>query len=151
MQRIPLLLLGLGLFAPVAGAQVRNLTLTDLCTHADRVVVGGVSKMESRWQGQKIVTDVTIIPTENLKGEGNVPFIITIPGGTVGNVTLRASEAPTFAVGETVVVFPKAGAPGGVYGWYRGKFTVLNGTIRELVNTTFTTFRQQLVTIIENL
>ena len=151
MLRSPLLLLALTLCVPLAGAQVRSLTLTDLCTHADRVVVGGVAKMEPRWLGQKIVTDVTIVPTETLKGTGNLPFVLTIPGGTIGNVTLRASEAPTFAVGEQLIVFPKANTPGGVYGWYRGKYTVVDGSIRELVNTTFAQFRQQLVTIIENL
>lgn len=151
-MRIFIFLLSLGLFVPASGAQVRSLTLTDLCTNANRVVVGGVNKVESRWQGTKIVTDVTIAPTENLKGQGTLPFVITIPGGTVGGVTLRASEAPVFAVGEQVVLFQKTGpSPCGVYGWYRGKYTVVNGNIRELVNTTYLQFKQQLEQIIEDL
>ena len=151
MKRILVLPLLLSLLAPITVAQVRQLSLTDLCKHADRVVIGGVTKMEARWVGQKIVTDVTIVPTETLKGAGNLPFIITVPGGTIGTVTLRASEAPTFSVGEQVVVFPKTGAPGGVYGWYRGKFTVVDGSIRELLDTTLAQFRSQLETIIESL
>ena len=151
-MRIFIFLLSLGLFAPAGAAQVRSLTLTDLCTNADRVVVGGVNKVESRWQGSKIVTDVTIAPTENLKGQGNLPFVLTIPGGTVGGVSLRASEAPAFTVSEHVVLFVKTGpSPCGVYGWYRGKYTVVNGNVRELSNTTFEQFRSQLEQIIENL
>ena len=151
-MRIFIVSLCLGLSVPVVGAQVRTLTLTDLCTHADRVVVGGVNKVESRWKGSKIVTEVTIVPMENLKGEGTPPFVITVPGGTVGGVTLRASEAPVFAVGEQVLLFKKNGpSPCDVYGWYRGKYNVVNGRIRELVDTTYLQFKQQLEQIIENL
>lgn len=151
-MRIFICFLCLGLSVPAVGAQVRTLTLTDLCTHADRVVVGGVNKVASRWQGSKIVTDVTIAPTDNLKGTGSLPFVITVPGGTVGGVTLRASEAPVFTVGEQVLLFKKNGpSPCGVYGWYRGKYTVVNGHIRELVGTTYLQFKQQLEQIIENL
>jgi len=145
-------LLCLGLAAPAVAGQVRNLSRIDLCKRADRVVVGGVTKLSSRWQGQEIVTDVTVVPSENLKGTGTSPFVVTIPGGTVGNVTLRVSEAPRFAVGETVLLFVKPNnGPCGVYGWFKGKYSVVNGRIRELANTTFAQFRQQLLDIIEKL
>ncbi|MAG58734.1 MAG: hypothetical protein CMJ83_20790 [Planctomycetes bacterium] len=151
MRRIAVLIL-ISTLVPIAGAQVRPLSNTDLCQRADRVVVGGVNKLESRWEGNKIVTDVTIMPTENLKGSGVGPFVVTIPGGTVGAVTLRASEAPRFTVGETVVLFLKPGSsPCDVYGWHKGKYTIVNGTVRELVNTSWAQFRQSLVDIIENL
>ena len=150
-MRIFLCLLMAGLASP-AGAQVRPLTLHDLCSNATRVVTGGVNKLQPRWEGHKIVTDVTIVPVRNLKGSGAAPFVVTIPGGTMGGVTLRASEAPTFAVGEHVVLFLKPGAgPCGVYGWYRGKYTVVNDKIRELVDTSLETFTGQLEQIIENL
>ena len=93
-MRIFIFFLCIGLCVSAVGAQVRPLTLSNLCTQADRVVVGGVNKIESRWEGSKIVTDVTIAPTENLKGVGSVPFAITVPGGTVDGVTLRVSAAP---------------------------------------------------------
>ena len=140
----------IGLFVPVA-AQVRELTPQQLCRNADRVLTGGVNKLQPRWDGQKIVTDVTIVPVRNLKGDGATPFVITIPGGTMGGITLRASEAPRFAVGEQVVLFLKPGAgPCDVYGWYRGKYTVVDGKVRELVDTTVETFTAQLEQIIRN-
>jgi hypothetical protein len=142
----------MGCALPGLRAQVIALTPTDLCSRATRVVVGGVQKLECRWQGQAIVTDVTIVPTENLKGTGSGAFMITVPGGTIGQITLRASEAPRFTVGEHVVLFIKQGSsPCDVYGWFRGKFTIVDGQIRELVNTSFTQFRDQLVGIIEHL
>jgi len=141
----------LGLSMPVA-AQVRALTPQQLCRNADRVLTGGVNKLQSRWEGQKIVTDVTIVPVRNLKGEGTSPFVITVPGGTMGGITLRASEAPRFSVGEHVVLFLKPGSgPCDVYGWYRGKYTVVDGKVRELVDTTLETFTAQLEQIISNL
>src|SRR5262249_47821687 len=58
------------LAAVAARGQVRPLSLRDLCSGAERIVIGGVEKLECRWQGSMIVTDVTIAPAENLKGAG---------------------------------------------------------------------------------
>jgi hypothetical protein len=129
-----------------AQAGVRQMSLRELCDGADRIVFGGVDKIESRWSGNLIVTDITIVPVENLKGAGTGPFAVTIPGGTVGTTTLHAGESPVFAVNEQVVVFLKFGnTPCGVYGWFRGKYTVVGDQIRELPSTSLAGFRQQIL------
>ncbi len=126
---------------------VRLLSLADLCKGSTRIVVGGVTKMTSHWEGSLIVTDVTIVPNENLKGSGAAPFTVRIPGGTIGDVTLKAGEAPVFAVGEMVVLFLKtgSGSPCDVYGWFRGKYTVVGGQIRELKNTSLAQYRASIL------
>ncbi len=130
--------------AAPAPAQVRPLSLADLCDGAERVLIGGITKVESRWQGNLIVTDVTVVPAEALKGQGGAPFLLTIPGGTVGGVTLHVSEAPSFAEGEISVLFLKSGTPTGVYGWYRGKYSVVADQVRELPGTSLAAFRSQI-------
>ena len=57
---------------------------------------------------------------------------VKVPGGTIGRITLRAGEAPRFRVGEDVLVFlrPRV-SQCDVYGWFRGKYTIVNGRIRE--------------------
>lgn len=145
MRRVFMAVL-LASLGPMAAAQVRPLTLTQLCDGSTRIVVGGVTKMTPRWEGNRIVTDVTVQTAEHLKGTGSQQAIVTIPGGTIGSVTLKVSEAPTFAVGELCVIFVRPTPACGVYGWFRGKYTVLpNQEIRELPNTTYTQFRADIL------
>ena len=66
---------------------------------------------------------------------------IDLGTGRVGETTLHVGEAPDFRVGETVVLFLKSGGPCGVYGWFRGKYTVVDDKIRERRSTSFAEFR----------
>ncbi len=101
-------------------------------TSAERIVEARVGTMETRWQGQLLVTDVTLQPQKNLKGGGSEPFFITIPGGTIGSTTLHVSKAPVFHTGEDVVLFLRQNDWCPVLGWEKGKLTVVNGAISEL-------------------
>lgn len=133
-----------------ASAGVRTMTLGELCDGAERIVFGGVDKIECRWSGQIIVTDITIVPIENLKGSGVGPFVVTIPGGTVGTIGLRVSEVPAFAPGEFVVVCLKSGTPCGVYGWHQGKFTIVNDQVAERPGTSWATLRSEILYEVEH-
>lgn len=136
----------------LAGAQVRQMSLEDLAQGAERIVVGGVQKVESRWQGSMIVTDVTLVPTEVLKGAAaTAPIVFTIPGGTMGGQTMKAGEAPTFVAQEMAVVFLKMnGTPCHVYGWFRGKSTIVGDRIRELPDTTYAQYRTQILSALNH-
>jgi hypothetical protein len=101
-------------------------------TSAERIVEARVGALETRWQGELLVTDVALQPTKNLKGGNNDPFIVTIPGGTLGETTLHVSKAPKFAVGEDVVLFLRQHNWCPVLGWERGKLTVVDGRVAEL-------------------
>lgn len=130
-----------------ASAQVRPLTLDDLCRNATRIVAGEVTKLSSRFEGTRIVTDVTMRLTETLKGRAAPRVTFKIPGGTVGGLTLNVSETPTFTKGEQAVVFLRPGnVPCDVYGWFRGKYSVVNGRVRELKGRTATKLHEDIVT-----
>ena len=132
-------------------AQVIPLTHRELCQASDHVIVGKVTDLRARMEGTIIVTDVTIAPTEQWKGELSGPTIITVPGGTLNGVTLRVSEAPNFRAGEQVVVFTvldKATQSQQVFGCFRGKYTVVRDQIRELKATSLADLRTEIRTIL---
>jgi hypothetical protein len=123
------------LLVPLARAGVRPLSLRDLCAGATRIVVGQVTHLRPEWEGNLIVTRVHLSVESDLKGGGDAVAVFKVPGGNVGKVGLRVSEAPRFQVGERVVVFLRPGVcPCDVYGWHQGKLTVVDGKIVELRN-----------------
>lgn len=99
---------------------------------SERILEARVGFVESRWEGELIVTDVALQPMRNLKGAGTEPVVVTIPGGSIGATTLHVSKAPEFRTGEDVVVFLRQNPWCPVLGWERGKLTVEQGAIREL-------------------
>jgi hypothetical protein len=131
--------------------QVIPLSHRDLCQASDHVFVGKVTDLRARMEGTIIVTDATIAPTEQWKGEHAGPTIVTVPGGTLNGVTLRVSETPTFRQGEQVVVFTvldKEKKQQQVFGCFRGKYTVVRDQIRELKATSLADLRTEIRTIL---
>ena len=132
-------------------AQVVALTLTDLAQGAHVVVRGVVIDKTTDWTngGAMLETVYTVECVETLKGTA-VPgsqIQIFVDGGDMGDLKIRASEAPTYGQGEEVVVFGRARQAGGydTYGCFQGKYTILSGMVREQMNTTWPAFRQQIV------
>jgi hypothetical protein len=107
--------------ATVLGASVEDLALA-----SEAVVRGKVEARSCRWQGGKIVTDVVIAPTEIWRGVAAERVTVVVPGGEVGRIGQRVSGAPSFAVGEDVVVFLAAAGDGRfrVAGFAQGKYRV---------------------------
>lgn len=125
-----------------SATSVRPLTVQQLASGADEIVYAKVKRVESFWTGQKIETDVTLASSEVWKGSPARDVVVRVPGGTVGGITMRCSEAPTFRMSDDVVCFLKSkGATKEVYGWFRGQYTVVNGLVREMPNTTLQAFR----------
>lgn len=90
---------------------VEAMDLDALVEEADRVVLARVMAATSFYDdlGQ-IVTDVTMQVEETLKGDEAPGAAITVRrlGGEVGNVGMRVAGEPSFAVGETVLLFGSA-------------------------------------------
>ena len=140
MNRI-LALLCVGLLLPVASAGVPPLTLADLCHDATRIVRGVVKGSSTRWEGSMIVTDWEIEPLANYKGEGTKTFKVKVPGGRLAGLVMRAGEAPRLRAGEEVILFLRPGVGAcDVFGWFRGKYTVAGGRIREKSGVTLKAF-----------
>lgn len=84
---------------------------------ADRVVLGRVADVQSRFDvnefgDQLIVSDVTVHVEETLKGLRSASLILTIEGGTVGDLALTVSDMPRLRVADRAIFFldPPRGA-----------------------------------------
>jgi hypothetical protein len=125
-----------------SAVSVRPLTLQELTSGSDGIVYGRVEKLESYWRDQKIETIVTLAPYETWKGAGTPKVEVRVPGGTVGGITMRCSEAPVFRAHDDVVCFLKTRDQAKeVFGWFRGQYTVVNDRVREMPNTTVANLR----------
>jgi hypothetical protein len=133
---IPVLLVGILLAdtAPVS-AMVLEMSLKELSRRADRITIGTVSELESRWEPDGLIaTYATIRPEEHLKGRMMAgDLTVRVPGGTVDGITLQVSDTPRFALGERVLVFLQTDEHE-VYrsvGQLQGKHTVRDGRVVE--------------------
>jgi hypothetical protein len=133
----------------VSALSVRPLSLEDLCAGADEIVHATVDRVESYWQGQRIETRVRLSVEETWKGSPASTIELTVPGGTVGGVTMVCSEAATFREKDRVVTFLRStNGARQVYGWFRGQYTVVGGKVREIPNTTLASFRASVKDIV---
>ena len=105
------------------------LDLKALATRADRVVLGTVEKVESRWTDDHdaIYTDVSIRVARVYKGALKPGDLLMVrrEGGSVGGIGMRVYGAANFQAGEEVVVFvEQRGAAAWAVGMGQGKLRV---------------------------
>jgi len=103
-----LLAAAVAVITPLASATTMiRLTLEEMTQRATDVVVGTVSRVESRWteDHEQILTYVTVSNTERLKGDlqGDVTFVQL--GGQVDDHLMFVVGAPQFAADQEVAVF----------------------------------------------
>jgi hypothetical protein len=84
---------------------------------AGRVVVARVLDVQSRFAtnqfgDQLIVSDLVLEVTETFKGPAAATINVTVEGGTVGDLTLKVSDLPSFSPGDRGMFFLDPG-PGG--------------------------------------
>ncbi len=107
-MRVLILTMLLLLPASATATQVISLDLDEMTDRADVIVHGTVVAVTSERMPQargRIHTKVTVEPTEVLRSDRQqVRYVISVPGGTVGRLGQLVPGAPTFAVGEEVVV-----------------------------------------------
>ena len=136
-----------------AAALMLEMSLEELASGADSIIVGQVLHRKSYWNQDKtkIFTRVVISTAERLKGSANSGNIaIVVPGGKIGDTTVEVTDVPDFSVGEKVVIFirsltDKQVAEDGlvntgdddapwfrIHGGFQGKFTVLNDKVGNL-------------------
>lgn len=101
-------LLALALQPPRVSASVAMaLDLAGLVQRADAIVVGTTTSRRSRWEGRRIVTDVTLSVERALAGRAasGGELALTYLGGEVGDVGMRVTGMPHFRVGGRCLLF----------------------------------------------
>ena len=95
---------------------------TDIAAHsrgAGKVVVARISDVHStfatnRFGDQLIVSNAVLEVLETLKGAPQAVTMVTVEGGTVGDLTLRVSDMQELKEGERAVFFLDADGLGNV-------------------------------------
>lgn len=92
---------------PASATILRELGLSELVRQADRVVVARVEARASRWEGGRIVTDVTLRVEDSAKGDARVGerVVVTTMGGSVDGIGMKVVGEAAFVKGETALVF----------------------------------------------
>lgn len=98
------------LLAPILSAD--STVPTDLATRlrgASRVVVGSVARVEPRLvqtaSGDRIIVSRTWVRVEEaLKGRADAMLAVDLEGGTIGDISMRASDITPLVVGERAVL-----------------------------------------------
>jgi hypothetical protein len=115
-----------------SAASMIKISLEQLTTRADTIVVGTVTNQVSTWNSQRtaIHTNVTVGVETVVKGPARQEVSFQIAGGTVGGTTMRTSNDPVFQNGERVIVFLNTAAtPASIVGLHQGKYSIKNETV----------------------
>lgn len=132
----------LGLMVSTGRALIIEFSLPELVQQSELILRGQVTKTECRWgtlaydqNRQMIFTDVTIAPTEFLKGASDLPaLIVATEGGELNGLGVVAEDQPQFAAGQEVIVFLGPSNDQGqreVTNYYNGKYTIVEDAIIE--------------------
>jgi hypothetical protein len=97
-------------FAPTAPATTVNApTFDELVKEAQVIFEGRVTDVRSAWVGEnetrRIESYITFEVLDPIKGRVSSPYVLQVTGGTVGEVTMQITDAPTFTKGERAVLF----------------------------------------------
>jgi hypothetical protein len=113
---------------PASSTLVPRLTLEQMVDEAASVVHGKVLRTWSAWDSahQFIWTHYEIGVADTMKGRLAATITISEPGGEVNGVHMTISSAPSYLVGDEVVIFASATEIGyqRTSGWGQGKFAV---------------------------
>ncbi len=120
------------------GSSIVQLSLPDIADHSGQVVRGKVASLESYWTTaygpRTIETKVTLDQVSYFKGQRSkaTQFTYTVPGGTVGDMTMRIAGAPEFKQGEEWVLFllPEWKSFPTV-GLHQGAYQLVDGEVRD--------------------
>jgi hypothetical protein len=124
--------LGIMVLCWTAGAYASLLvsrTPEQLGAGSDAVVLGKVESSKSYWNERhtKVFTRVHIAVERTYKGAGMAAIDLVQLGGTIGTMKVTAHGAPTWRIGEEVLIFAERDGAGAyrVAGFSQGKFRVI--------------------------
>jgi hypothetical protein len=115
--------------ATADASQVIHLDTRGLTRESSDIVIGRVGDQHAHWNAAHtmIVTDVTILVDQSLKGGAASSLMLTQVGGEVDGMRYNVDGSPHFKPGEEVLVFAWRDALGRpqVDGLGQGKFEIL--------------------------
>ena len=127
-------ILAVVIFTSPSLAVMRALGTAEMTADSDSVITGEVEDVSSSWGGRdqgQIITRAAVRVKEVVRGAATSDRVyVEHLGGTVGNITMKVSDMPSFQKGQDVVLFLKRtkGRPGGeaygVVGNAQGKYDV---------------------------
>ena len=93
--------------APARATTLRKMDLPELVSEADRVVHARAVDSTVYWDptGTQIYTDTSFEVIAEAKGTGAPTLVVTLLGGRIDPVEMREDGAPSFALGDEVVLF----------------------------------------------
>ena len=118
MKRTALVLLILGLTAATGVAKVDGpADVTEKARGSTKVVLGTVTDVEAEFgeneHGDRLILSrVTVRVDETMKGVHEGTVVVTLEGGTVGDLRLEVSDMPRLERGNRAVMFLTS-SPGG--------------------------------------
>ena len=118
---------------PARAALFAATTVEETARSSDAVVRGTVRSARGRLtaDGRRVVTDVEIAVASAWKGAPGEVVRVVVPGGATPGLAMSVDGAPTFDVGEEVVVFlARIGGAWRVMGHALGKYRVEAGEAR---------------------
>jgi len=132
-----------------SGGLVEKLTIDELAVRADSILIGEVTDSTCYQEGEgNIYTQVTLSVEQTIKGETEEEVVIRVAGGEVNGQVLWVEDAPSFQLGERVVVFlEEDDGVFGVVGWFQGKFSIDKNNMVS-GNTPLTEFIEQIRNIL---
>ena len=109
-----------------------RMSMEQMTHEASAIVHGKCVATQSQWVGRSLVTEVTIMVEEALKGDVGTSLKVEVPGGVDFNrkhpIAMTYAGAPQFSLDEEAVLFlyrPVEGANGySVIGLSQGKFSI---------------------------
>jgi len=122
-------ILGLAvLAAPLFATTVRKMELPQLISVSDHIVQGRVESVQSREEGNRIFTYISVIVDESIKGDRRPTLLIRQLGGRVGQQISLIAGMPQFRVGEEVILFLKIRQDTAfdVVGMNQGKYQIVS-------------------------
>jgi len=110
MKKALMLLVCVNVASPLFAQSGPPPPLADRARGAGRVVVAQVIDVQSRFAtnrfgDQLIVSTVVLDVVETLKGQAARTLNVEIDGGTVGDLTLKVSDLPSFRPGDRAMFF----------------------------------------------
>jgi hypothetical protein len=121
----------------VAATTIVAKSFAEICREADRIFVGTVAQVGSRWKDRdrmEIETLVRFTSVETIRGTDPGDVTLRFGGGEVDGIREEIAGMPKFEVGQRLVIFARdGGSLSPIVGFRQGYFQVAEGRVGPVV------------------